>query len=155
MREQITLQPIGSVASSRTEPLDDDWDSVESAIELDPARFTSESTAGLAEFSHLEVIYCFDRVPDDEIQSGSRRPRGRADWPKVGIFAQRGKGRPNRLGVTACRLISVDGVRLRVQGLDAIDRTPVLDIKPVMRGFLPRGDIREPAWAEELMRGYW
>jgi tRNA (adenine37-N6)-methyltransferase len=155
LREQITLEPIGRVSNSRTEPLDDDWDSVESAIALDPERFTADSTAGLAEFSHLEVIYSFNRVPEAEIQTGSRRPRGRADWPKVGIFAQRGKARPNRLGVTACRLIAVDGLTLRVQGLDAIHGTPVLDIKPVMRGFLPRGEIREPAWAEELMLGYW
>lgn len=49
----------------------------------------------------------------------------------------------------------MDGPRLRVRGLDAIDGTPVIDIKPVMKGFLPRGDIREPAWASELMREYW
>ena len=52
-------------------------------------------------------------------------------------------------------LEGVDHLTLRVRGLDAIDGTPVLDIKPVMKGFLPRGDIHEPAWAEELMRGYW
>ena len=94
-------------------------------------------------------------MPDGEIQTGARHPRGRTDWPKVGILAQRGKGRPNRIGVTACRLISVDGLRLKVMGLDAIDGTPVLDIKPVMKGFLPRGAVKEPEWAAELMKGYW
>ena len=73
----------------------------------------------------------------------------------VGIFAQRGKDRPNRIGVTVCSLLGVDGLTLRVRGLDAIDGTPVLDIKPVMRGFLPRGEVREPEWAGELMKGYW
>ena len=101
------------------------------------------------------MVFHFNRVPDDEVSSGARHPRGRQDWPLVGIFAQRGKGRPNRIGVTVCRLLSVDGLTLTVRGLDAIDGTPVLDIKPVMKGFLPRGEIREPAWAAELMREYW
>jgi tRNA (adenine37-N6)-methyltransferase len=150
--EQITLTPIGGVANTRSEPIDDDWDAVESLIRLDATQFGPEATA---DFSHIEVIYCFDRVPEGEIQRGARHPRGRTDWPKVGIFAQRGKGRPNRLGVTICRLASVEGLTLRVKGLDAIDGTPVLDIKPVMHGFLPRGEIREPSWAGELMQRYW
>jgi tRNA (Thr-GGU) A37 N-methylase len=57
--------------------------------------------------------------------------------------------------VTVCRLLSVGGLSLTVRGLDAIDGTPVLDIKPVMKGFLPRGEIREPEWANELMKEYW
>ena len=155
MRTQIVLTAIGTVRSTRTEPIDDDWDSVEARIALDPSLFGSDATASIQDFSHIEVVYHFDRVPDSEIQTGARHPRGRADWPKVGILAQRGKGRPNRIGVTVCRLFSVDGLTLTVRGLDAIDGTPVLDIKPVMKGFLPRGELREPAWADELMKGYW
>jgi tRNA (Thr-GGU) A37 N-methylase len=155
MRTQIVLTSIGTVRSTRAEAIDDDWDSVESHVVLDSSLFGAEATASLADFSHVEVVYHFDRVPDSEIQTGARHPRGRTDWPRVGILAQRGKGRPNRIGVTICRLLSVDGLTLRVQGLDAIDGTPVLDIKPVMKGFLPRGDVREPEWAAELMRGYW
>jgi tRNA (Thr-GGU) A37 N-methylase len=151
----ILLHPIATVRSARGDAIDDSWDSVPTCIELDPARFTPDATAGLRDFSHIEVIFHFDRVPDSEIQTGARRPRGRADWPLVGIFAQRGKGRPNRLGLCTCRLERVDGLTLLVTGLDAINGTPVLDIKPVMKGFLPRGDIREPAWAEEIMREYW
>ena len=97
----------------------------------------------------------FDRVSDDKIVSGARHPRGRADWPKIGIFAQRGKNRPNRIGLTTCRIVSVLGRRLEVEGLDAIDGTPVLDIKPYMAGFAPRGEVREPAWAREIMADYW
>jgi len=149
------IKPIGLVRGGRKEPIDDDWGKVEADIVLDASQFSAESTAGLSDFSHLTVVYQFHLVPDAEIQRGSRHPRGRTDWPKVGIFAQRGKGRPNRIGVTACRLLSVNGLTLRVRGLDAIDGTPVLDIKPVMTGFLPRGEIREPDWAKELMAGYW
>ena len=83
------------------------------------------------------------------------RPRGREDWPKIGIFAQRGKNRPNRIGLTVCRIVSVSGLRVEVEGLDAIDGAPVLDIKPYMSGFGPRGEVREPAWAGEIMAAYW
>jgi tRNA (adenine37-N6)-methyltransferase len=76
-------------------------------------------------------------------------------WPRVGIFAQRAKDRPNRIGIGVGRLLGVDGRDLRVAGLDAVDGTPVLDIKPVMAEFLPRGELRQPAWSRELMAGYW
>jgi len=155
MRTQIVLTSIGTVRSARAESIDDNWDSVESRVVLDSSLFGPEATASLGDFSHVEVVYHFDRVPDSEIQTGARHPRDRKDWPKVGILAQRGKGRPNRIGVTTCRLLSVDGLTLHVQGLDAIDGTPVIDIKPVMKGFLPRGALREPQWAQELMKGYW
>lgn len=151
----IILKPIGHVSGGRAEPFDDQWDVVEAEILLDPARFGPDATAGLAAFSHIEVVFHFDRVPEAKIETGARHPRGRTDWPKIGIFAQRGKNRPNRLGVTTCRLLGAEGLALRVRGLDAIDGTPVLDIKPVMAGFLPRGEIREPDWAGEIMRDYW
>ena len=135
----IAMQPIGFVRGGRAEPIDDNWGSVEAEIALDPAQFGADAAAGLDSFSHIEVVYHFDRVPQEKIERGARHPRGRTDWPKIGIFAQRGKNRPNRIGVTVCRLLGVDGLTLRVRGLDAIDGTPVLDIKPVMSGFLPRG----------------
>ncbi|HEY1613247.1 MAG TPA: SAM-dependent methyltransferase [Rhizomicrobium sp.] len=151
----ILVTPIGIVRSDRDEAIDDAWDSVRARIVIDGAQFTADAVAGLDAFSHLEVLFHFDRVPEQEIERGARRPRGRADWPLVGIFAQRGKGRANRLGSPICRLLRVDGLVLHVEGLDAIDGTPVLDIKPVMKGFLPRGEVREPDWAADLMRGYW
>jgi tRNA (Thr-GGU) A37 N-methylase len=155
VNESIVLTPIGRVASARSEPTDDNWDAVASKVILDPSCFTQDATLGLDTFSHVEVVYHFDRVPEDEVQTGARHPRGRTDWPKIGILAQRGKGRPNRIGVTVCRLLKADGLTLHVEGLDAIDGTPVVDVKPVMKGFLPRGEVREPAWAAELMKGYW
>jgi tRNA (adenine37-N6)-methyltransferase len=153
--EPIEVIPIGFVRGGRSEPIDDDWDQVEAEIVLDPSRFAPDAAAGLDAFSHIEVIFHFDRADPARINTGARHPRGNTAWPKVGIFAQRGKDRPNRIGVTVCRILSVDGLSLRVRGLDAIDGTPVLDIKPVMTGFLPRGTIREPDWAKALMAGYW
>ena len=155
MSKEIATWPVGTVRGGRAEASDDAWDKVEARIELDPAQFGPEATAGLGEFSHVEVLYHFHKVAPATIETGARHPRGNTNWPKVGIFAQRGKNRQNRIGATICALVSVEGLTLRVRGLDAIDGTPVLDIKPVMKGFLPRGEIREPRWASELMRAYW
>jgi len=153
--DNIIIRPIGFVRGGRDTPEDDAWGGVESTIELDTAQFRAEALAGLGDFSHVEVIFHFDQVKTEEIETGARRPRGNPDWPAAGIFAQRGKGRPNRLGVTICEILSVDGTMLRVRGLDAVDGTPVIDLKPVLTGFLPRGTVREPEWAKELMAGYW
>ncbi len=150
----FTLRPIGFVRGGRAEPIDDGWDAVTATIALTP-EFGPEALAGLDGFSHVEVVFLFHRVAERAVVTGARHPRGRADWPKVGIFAQRGKDRPNRLGVTVCKLLGINGTTINVAGLDAIDGTPILDIKPCMSGFLPRGDIREPDWARELMAGYW
>jgi tRNA (adenine37-N6)-methyltransferase len=154
MANLIPIQPVGYVRSGRVAAQDDGWDGVAAAIELDP-RFGPEALAGLEEFSHVEVLFHFHAAAEDEIETGARHPRGNQAWPKAGIFAQRGKDRPNHLGATICRILSVHGTVLRVAGLDAIDGTPVLDLKPVMTGFLPRGEVREPGWAVELMKGYW
>jgi tRNA (adenine37-N6)-methyltransferase len=151
----MDVEPIGWVQSSRTDAIDDDWDAVTAAISLDPAQFTSGAVAGLNEFSHIEVVFVFDQVEPSDIESGARHPRGNAQWPAVGIFAQRAKMRPNRIGVSICRLLEVDGLVLRVAGLDAIDGTPVLDIKPYMSEFGARGEVRQPEWSHELMTGYW
>jgi len=151
--EQFPVTAIGWVSSSRREPVDDDWGEIESTIQLDAA-FEAEPLRGLTEFSHVEVVYLFHLVDPAAVTTDARRPRGNAEWPEVGIFAQRGKGRPNRIGVSTCRLLDVDGTRLLVSGLDAIDGTPVLDIKPYMREFGPRGEVRQPRWADEIMGGY-
>jgi tRNA (Thr-GGU) A37 N-methylase len=146
---------IGWVRSSRSEPIDDDWDAVTSSIELDPGRFGPDAVAGLSEFSHVDVVYLFDQIDETAVQTGARHPRSNPDWPQVGILAQRAKMRPNRIGVTACRLVRVEGLTLQVEGLDAIDGSPVLDVKPVMTEFLPRGEVQQPRWASELMATYW
>ncbi len=148
------IEPIGRVEATRNEAIDDDWGGMESTIVLDP-RFEEDALAGLESFSHVEVIFVFDRVDPAKIVSGARHPRNNNDWPAVGIFAQRGKNRPNRIGSTVCRVLRRDGRRLVVAELDAIDGTPVVDLKPVMREFLPREAVRQPAWVGELMRAYW
>lgn len=150
----VVLRPIGRVLSPRTELTDDHWSDVAAVIRLDP-EYGADALAGLTDFSHLEVVYQFHRVPDDKIETGARHPRSNPAWPLVGIFAQRGKNRPNRLGVSRCALAGVDGTDIRVLGLDAVDGTPVLDIKPYLTEFGPRGEVRQPRWATELMGEYY
>jgi tRNA (Thr-GGU) A37 N-methylase len=152
---EVTLKAIGQVRGGRDEPIDDNWGASRAVIALDPTRFDVSAMMGLGDFSHVEIVYVFDRVGASEIVSGARHPRGRKDWPLVGIFAQRGKNRPNRLGVTVCRVVRVDGLELEVEGLDAIHGTPVLDIKPYLSGFAPRGPVHEPEWSREIMSDYW
>jgi tRNA-Thr(GGU) m(6)t(6)A37 methyltransferase TsaA len=154
MTPMLNIEPIGYVSSSRRAAIDDDWDGVTGSITLTD-RFTPEALMGLEEFSHLEVVFLFHQVDESDIQPKARRPRGNPDWPEVGIFAQRAKMRPNRIGVSVCRLISVAGLTVTVSSLDAIDGTPVLDLKPYMTEFAPRDPVRQPAWSRELMAGYW
>jgi tRNA (Thr-GGU) A37 N-methylase len=149
-----SIEAIGFVRGGREAAEDDDWGLSRARIELAEG-LDGEALAGLDAFSHAELVFLFDRIGEAEIVTGARHPRGRADWPKIGIFAQRGRNRPNRIGVSVCRIVAVEGRALEVEGLDAIDGTPVLDIKPVMSGFLPRGEVREPDWAREIMKEYW
>jgi tRNA-Thr(GGU) m(6)t(6)A37 methyltransferase TsaA len=150
------MEPIGVVRNERADAIDDDWDRVNSTIELDLGLLGADATEGLRSFSHVEVVFVFDRVDPEGVVRGSRHPRGNPDWPAVGILAQRAKNRPNRIGTTVCELMAVrPGGLVEVRGLDAIDGTPVLDIKPYLAEFGPRGDVIQPAWSSELMAGYW
>jgi tRNA-Thr(GGU) m(6)t(6)A37 methyltransferase TsaA len=151
---EIAMYPIGFVRASRTEAEDDFWGGSTAVIEL-VAESDPECLAGIESFSHAEIIFVFDRVSPERVVFGARHPRNRPDWPRIGIFAQRGKNRPNRIGTTIVRVLRAEGTRLFVAELDAIDGTPVLDIKPVMREFLPRDAVTQPAWATELMQDYW
>jgi tRNA-Thr(GGU) m(6)t(6)A37 methyltransferase TsaA len=150
----MKFEAIGTVVSPVTEIVDDVWGGVVSRIHLDESRFTPESLAGLDAYSHVEIVFHFHKLPVETLEYRARRPRGRADWPLVGIFAQRAKARPNRIGVTVCRLLKVEGLFIEVEGLDAIDGTPVLDIKPWVQEFGPKGEVKQPSWATELMAGY-
>ena len=150
----LEIEPIGYVKALRRHAEDDYWGGEEVWISLTD-QFTPEALQGLSGFSHVEVLFFMHKAEPSKIVTGARHPRNNAAWPAVGIFAQRGKNRPNRIGSTICRLVRVEGCKLLVAELDAIDGTPVLDIKPVMVEFLPRQEVRQPAWSHELMRKYW
>lgn len=147
------FEPIGTVRSDRTEMSAGHWANVESRIELDPVYV--KGLAGLGEFSHVVVIFHLDRIPPfDPAKQIARNPRGMEDLAPVGVFAQRTKFRPNPIGVTAVELLAVDDKGITVRGLDALDGTPVLDIKPYIPAFERKEDVHLPAWVDRMMDGY-
>jgi tRNA-Thr(GGU) m(6)t(6)A37 methyltransferase TsaA len=149
----IILQPIAFVKNSRNDISDDYWGAVISEIELED-HIPAGAFDDIETFSHLEIIFYFDKSGKSKsVFKG--HPRGNKEWPEVGIFAQRKKDRPNSIGLTIVELIERNEKTITVRYLDAIDGTPVLDIKPVMKEFLPTGEIRQPQWSVELMKEYW
>ena len=150
----IAIEPIGYVCGPRAEAEDDYWGGVQSSIVLTDA-CDPDALLGIEDFSHAEILFFFHQVDERKIIRGARHPRNNPDWPRVGIFAQRGKNRPNRIGSTIVRVVRREGRVLHVAELDATDQTPVLDIKPVMQEFLPRAPVRQPEWSRALMRQYW
>lgn len=152
---EFIFQPVGQVYGGRTQATKDNWGDNRCTIALRDDLFGPEALFGLSEHSHVQVIFYFHLYTDEPVETGARHPRNRTDWPKVGIFSQRGRMRINRIGVSTCRVLGVDGLNLLTEGLDAVDGTPVLDIKPVWSGNEPRGEFREPVWAQEIMKNYW
>ncbi|WP_336211553.1 SAM-dependent methyltransferase [Nonomuraea sp. LPB2021202275-12-8] len=151
----VSLRPVGRVVGGRGEMVEDDWHDVRAVIRLDEESFTSSAVLGLEHFSHLEVVFLFDRIDSAAVHSEPRPPRGKPGAAPVGVFAHRGPYRPNRLGVSRCRLLAVDGLNLSVADLDALSGSPVLDVKPYLVEFGPRHPVAQPAWATELMSRYY
>ena len=149
--ENIVLEPIGVVKNSVENKKDVSWGEDTSTIVLNEEYYTS--LKGLEDFSHVIVLYYLDKANYDSRKHLQRRPQNRDDMPLVGIFSQRGKDRPNRIGMTSVEIVSVSERELTVKGLDAIDGTPVLDIKP----YYPVYDKKEatvPEWVDRLMEHY-
>jgi tRNA-Thr(GGU) m(6)t(6)A37 methyltransferase TsaA len=150
---EIKLGPVAVVKNSRTTPIDDHREEIVSEIEL-AEHIPTEAFDNISDFSHLEIIYYFDKVAPKEIVF-SGHPRGNPNYPSVGIFGQRKKDRPNRLGPCTVELLEHNGRTIKVKYLDAIDGTPVLDIKPVFKEFQPKNEIKQPRWVVDLMKNYW
>lgn len=150
----FTIEPIAYVKNSRTTVEDDNWGGLISEIIISD-KISDQSIKGIEEFSHLEIIFYFHLVDLSTIEISSSHPREYAKFPKVGIFSQRKKARPNLLGTTIVKLLKAEKRKLTVEGLDAVNDTPVIDIKPVIKEFLPVDKIIQPEWSAELMKNYW
>jgi tRNA-Thr(GGU) m(6)t(6)A37 methyltransferase TsaA len=147
----MILDQIGFVRSPVAEGVEEGWGSVTSEVVIDEVY--AQGLIGLDAFSHVLVVFYMHRYTYDPDLDLVRRPQGRSDMPEVGIFAQRAKHRPNPIGITAVELVSVEKNVVTVRGLDAIDGTPILDVKP----YFPAFDRREtvtPGWIDELMKDY-
>jgi tRNA-Thr(GGU) m(6)t(6)A37 methyltransferase TsaA len=150
---EIKLAPIAIVKNSRTTPIDENWEEIIAEIELTD-HIPTEAFESISDFSHLEIIYYFDKVKSEDIVF-SGRPRGNPNYPLVGIFGQRKKDRPNQIGLCTVELLEHNGRIIKVKYLDAIDGTPILDIKPVFNEFQAKGIIKQPVWVADLMKNYW
>lgn len=124
----ISLKAIGTVRNGIEQRPETGWQETVSEIVVD-SRFT-EALDGLEQFSHLVVIYWMHQVSVAGQVPTRIHPRGRQELPLVGLFATRTPYRPNPLGETTVRLLERRANILKVKGLDAIDGTPVVDIKP-------------------------
>jgi tRNA (adenine37-N6)-methyltransferase len=152
MSEPIMLKPIGIVESPVKDPVDENWGTVISRVILRPEY--ASGLLGLSDFSHVIVVTYLHKASFDPARHLQRRPRGLENMPRVGILSQRAKDRPNPLGVTAVKLLAVGENHVTVQGLDAIDGTPVIDIKPYYPQYDRIDSAVVPAWVEELMKNY-
>ena len=148
----MNYDPIGHVTSPVKEGIDTDWGSVISEITINGS--LADGLTGLDAFSHIIVVFHMHQSTWSKESDLVRRPQGRHDMPLIGIFAQRAKHRPNPVGITAVRLLEKNGTILKVQGLDAIDGTPVLDIKPYFPQFDRIDNPGTPDWVDDLMEGY-
>ena len=147
----VTLRVIGTVRNGRTDFDDHGWGETESMITLKQEFIPG--LHGLDGFTHVLVFFFMHVEPLDEVPVMVRRPRGREDMPMLGVFAQRGRMRPNPIGVTPAEIVRIEMGTVYVKGLDAISGTPVLDLKPYVPVF-DRRDAPTPDWMAKLMEGY-
>ncbi|MBR5347682.1 MAG: tRNA (N6-threonylcarbamoyladenosine(37)-N6)-methyltransferase TrmO [Lachnospiraceae bacterium] len=148
---EIFMRPIGYVRNEVTQRKDVSWGNDVSSIVLEEPYVSG--LKGLEDFSHVTILYYLDRANYVREKHLQRRPQNREDMPLVGIFSQRGKDRPNQIGMTSVEIVSVSEDVLVVKGLDAVDGTPVLDIKPYYPMY-DKKDARVPEWVERLMEHY-
>ena len=147
MQEPV-VKPIGIVRNEVKEPRRGGWEEVASEVVIEEG--LEECLEGLEEFSHILVVFWMHKVPVEPRPVAKIHPQGRADLPLVGLFATRSPYRPNPIGVRVARLVERKGNVLRVVGLDAIDGTPVLDIKPYLPPYDSPADFKVPDWVRKL-----
>ena len=145
---EMTIRPIGVVRSRVREKQKPGfkWEEVSSEIIIDDSLI--EALDGLEGFSHIIIIYWLHLSIDKSRMANKVHPRGDAEMPLVGRFATRSPYRPNSLGQKLVRLLERKGNVLRVQGLDALDGTPVVDIKPFIPGYDSVDAAAVPKWAK-------
>jgi tRNA-Thr(GGU) m(6)t(6)A37 methyltransferase TsaA len=113
----------------------------------------AEGLEGIDEFSHVMVLYWPHLLPEERRFRLKVHPMGNSDFPLVGVFATHSPARPNPVLISVVRLLGREGNVLRVTGLDALDGSPVLDIKPYLRE-RAMGDVRTPDWMGRMRRGF-
>jgi len=141
---EINLTPIGFVKNAITEPKREDWQTIPSKIIVN--QDLKEALSGIDEFSHIIVVYWMHRTSSSERSVMKVHPKRNPNLPLVGVFATRSPARPNPIGIATVKLLGCRDNILKVIGLDAIDGTPVLDIKPHIPGSDSPAATKTPGW---------
>lgn len=149
---KIELNSIGTVRNNVANQKDISWGNDVSEIIIDEQ--LEKGLVGLSDFSHIIVVYYLDKANFSLDKHLVRKPQGREDMPMVGILSQLAKDRPNPIGITSVELLSVSGNVITVKGLDAIDNTPILDIKPYYPMYDCKDNAIVPEWVSRLMAHY-
>jgi len=141
---EMTLKAIGIVRNEIKQPIRHGWREIVSEIVVNGN--LAEALDGLDEFSHIIVFYWMHQLPAGKPLPLKVHPMGKSELPLVGRFATRSPSRPNPVGQATVRLLERRGNVLKVKGLDAIDGTPVIDIKPYLPGYDSATDAKVPPW---------
>ncbi|MGO9738656.1 MAG: tRNA (N6-threonylcarbamoyladenosine(37)-N6)-methyltransferase TrmO, partial [Desulfomonilaceae bacterium] len=137
--EDYTIQPIGHVVKN------------DGKVKIEILARYRDALLGLSEFSHVFVFYWFDRNDSPEKRASLRvHPRGNKENPLTGVFASRSPFRPNLIGLTVCKIKSIDDCVITVDGIDAFDGTPIIDLKPYMPRLDCIPDASVPDWAKRI-----
>jgi tRNA-Thr(GGU) m(6)t(6)A37 methyltransferase TsaA len=144
----MTLKPIGVVRNKVRQPMRHGWGEVVSEIIVNSN--LTEALDNLDEFSHIIVLYWMHQLPAGKQLPLKVHPMGKSELPLVGRFATRSPGRPNPVGHATVKLLERHANILKVKGLDAMDGTPVIDIKPYLPGYDSADDAKVPLWIASL-----
>ncbi len=144
---EMTLEAIGVVRNGIKQPIRHGWGEIVSDIVV--SSDLTEALDGLDEFSHIIVLYWMHQLTRGRELPLKVHPMGRPELPLTGRFATRSPSRPNPVGQATVRLLERRGNILRVKGLDAIDGTPVIDIKPYLPRYDSAADAKAPKWTTE------
>lgn len=146
MAKGITVTPIGYAKNKVKRPQQGGWKNVISTIELD--RKYMKGLKGIKDYSHLLIIFHMNLAKHYEL---THVPQGKVGVvPEVGVFACRCPARPNPIGITTAKLLSVSANKIKVKGLDVLDGTPIVDIKPYTPNYDSVKNARVPAWVSKL-----
>ena len=143
--KEITLKPIGFVKNNVKEPRFGNFANEVSEVVVDE-KFT-EALDGIDDYSHVIIVYWMDRIKNHVVK---HQPQGNPNVPIVGIFACRCPARPNPIAITTVKLLEHNGNKIKVKGLDVIDGTPVIDIKPYWPQYDKVENGKVPSWVNKL-----
>lgn len=144
-REPVVLRPLGVVRNGVREPRPGGWEGVRSDILM--REDLLDALEGIETYSHVIIVFYMHQVPEAERTRTQVHPRGDQRYPLQGVLATRTPSRPNPVGVAVVPLVRRRRNILRVVGLDAIDGTPVLDLKPYIPHYDSVPEARLPEWA--------